>query len=137
LGNRRKHVRVPMRAQVICIADTHTLCGVTWNLSQKGIQVEVPALKRKAKLQLTFRLPLSGTIIDALGVAVWRQNGGMESGSRKSKTKASNPSVTSSGNDKCSGAGRPSRILANRDLSTQRRMLDIYRKTHPYASASP
>jgi hypothetical protein len=31
------------------------------------------------------------------------QNGGMESGSRKSKTKASNPSETSSGNDKSSG----------------------------------
>jgi PilZ domain len=72
LQNRRKYVRVPMRAQVICIADTLTLRGVTWNLSQNGIQVELPELKKKAKVQLTFRLPVSGTIIDALGAVVWR-----------------------------------------------------------------
>ena len=63
---------MPVRAQVICIVDTQTLRGVTWNLSQSGIQVEVPVLKRKAKVQLTFRLPLSGTIIDALGALVWQ-----------------------------------------------------------------
>lgn len=72
MENRRKHVRVPMRAQVICIADRHTLRGVTWNLSQKGIQVEMPAMKKKAQLQLTFRLPVLGTIIDALGAVVWQ-----------------------------------------------------------------
>jgi c-di-GMP-binding flagellar brake protein YcgR len=72
LQNRRKHVRVPMRAQVICIADVQTLRGVTWNLSECGIQVELPELQRKAKVQLTFRLPVSGTIIDALGAVVWR-----------------------------------------------------------------
>jgi c-di-GMP-binding flagellar brake protein YcgR len=72
LQNRRKHVRVPIRAQVTCIVDTRTLRGVTWNLSQSGLQVELPELKRKASVQLTFRLPLSGTIIDALGAVVWR-----------------------------------------------------------------
>jgi hypothetical protein len=61
-----------MRAQVICIADKLTLRGVTWNLSQSGIQVELSELKKRAKVQLTFRLPVSGTIIDALGVVVWR-----------------------------------------------------------------
>jgi hypothetical protein len=65
-------VRVPIRAQVTCIADTRTLRGVTRNLSQSGLQVEVPELKRKASVRLTFRLPLSGTIIDALGAVVWR-----------------------------------------------------------------
>jgi c-di-GMP-binding flagellar brake protein YcgR len=65
-------VRVPVRAQVICIADTRTLRGVTWNLSQSGIQVELPELSKKAKVQLTFRLPDSGTIIDALGAIVWQ-----------------------------------------------------------------
>jgi c-di-GMP-binding flagellar brake protein YcgR len=71
LQNRREHVRVPVRAQVICIVDTQTLRGVTWNISQSGIQVEVPELPRKAKVQLTFRLPLSETIIDAKGAVVW------------------------------------------------------------------
>jgi PilZ domain len=71
LQNRRKHVRVPMRAQVICIADDRTLRGVTWNISQNGIQVEVPELPRKANVRLTFRLPLSDTMIDASGTVVW------------------------------------------------------------------
>jgi hypothetical protein len=61
-----------MRAQVSCFADKLTLRGVTWNLSQSGIQVELPELNKKAKVQLTFRLPVSGTIIDALGAVVWR-----------------------------------------------------------------
>jgi hypothetical protein len=74
LQNRRKHVRVPIRAQVTCIADTRTLRGVTWNLSQSGLQVEVAELRRKAIVQLTFRLPLSGTIIDALGAVVWQSD---------------------------------------------------------------
>ena len=65
-------MRVPIRAQVTCIADTRTLRGVTWNLSQSGLQVEVPQLERKASVRLTFRLPRSGTIIDVLGAVVWR-----------------------------------------------------------------
>lgn len=71
MQNRRKHARVPLRAHVICIADMQALRGVTWNLSQTGIEVELPGLKRKTKVQLTFRLPLSGTIIDVLGAVVW------------------------------------------------------------------
>ena len=65
-------MRVPIRAQVICVVDTHTLRGVTFNLSQSGIQVEVPELKRRTNVRLTFRLPGSQTIIDALGAVVWR-----------------------------------------------------------------
>jgi len=72
LKNRRKHVRVPIRAQVTCIADARTLRGLTWNVSQSGLQVEIPELEGKASVRLTFRLPLSGTIIDALGSVVWR-----------------------------------------------------------------
>jgi len=67
-------VRVPIRAQVTCVADTATLRGVTWNLSQSGLRIEVPELKRKASVQLAFRLPLSGTIIEALGTVVWRSD---------------------------------------------------------------
>ena len=65
-------MRVPIRAQVICIANTQTFRGVTWNLSESGIQVEIPDLRKKAKIQLTFRLPVSETIIDVLGAVVWR-----------------------------------------------------------------
>lgn len=71
MQNQREHLRVPIRAQVTCIADTHTLRAVTWNISQGGIQVETPELRQKAKVQLTFRLPHSDTIIEALGAVVW------------------------------------------------------------------
>ena len=71
MQDRRKHVRVPVRAQVTCMADTRTFRGVTWNLSESGVQVELPELKLRADVQLTFRLPHSETIIDALGTVVW------------------------------------------------------------------
>lgn len=63
---------MPIRAHVICIADTRTSRGVTRNLSESGVQVEVTELKRRANVQLTFRLPISETIIDVLGAVVWR-----------------------------------------------------------------
>lgn len=71
-------MRVPMRAQVICIANMQTSRGVTWNLSESGIQVELPDLRKRANVQLTFRLPLSDAIIEALGAVIWvsgRRNG--------------------------------------------------------------
>jgi len=71
-------VRVPMRAQVICIANMQTVRGVTWNLSESGIQVESPQLRKQADVQLTFRLPMSDAIIEALGAVIWvsgRRNG--------------------------------------------------------------
>ena len=71
LQNQREHLRVPIRAHVICIADTRTLRCVTWNISQSGIQVETPELRKKANVRLTFRLPHSDTIIEALGAVVW------------------------------------------------------------------
>lgn len=78
MENRRKDVRVPLRAQVNCIADFRTVRGVTRNLSQKGIQLEVAELSKKANVHLTFRLPRSETIIDATGTVIWvsgRRNG--------------------------------------------------------------
>jgi len=74
MQDRRKHARVPIRSQLICIVDTLTLRGVTWNLSQGGIQVEVPDLKEKANVQLTFRLPPLETIVDAYGTVVWHSD---------------------------------------------------------------
>jgi hypothetical protein len=66
-------VRVPIRAQVICVVGTDTLRGVTSNISQSGIQVEIPELKTGANLQLTFRLPRSESIIDVRGAVVWQK----------------------------------------------------------------
>ena len=71
LQDQREHLRVPIRAQVTCIADTRTLRCATWNISQGGIQVETPELRKKANVQLTFRLPHSDTIIEAMGAVVW------------------------------------------------------------------
>ena len=71
MQNQREHVRVPIRAQVICIADTQTLRGITWNISHGGIQVEMSGLRKKADVQLTFRLPHSDTIVEARGAVVW------------------------------------------------------------------
>jgi hypothetical protein len=55
-----------------------TVRGVTWNLSESGIQVESPELRKQADVQLTFRLPMSDAIIEALGAVIWvsgRRNG--------------------------------------------------------------
>ena len=45
--------------------------GVSHNLSQGGIQVEVLHLKRKDAVRLTFRLPTSHALVDAAGAVVW------------------------------------------------------------------
>ena len=45
--------------------------GVSWNLSQGGMQVEVNDLKPKADVQLSFRLPVSGVAVDVVGVVAW------------------------------------------------------------------
>ena len=71
LLNRRKYARVPIRAHVICIVDAQTMRGVSRNLSQGGMQVEVGDLKMKDSVQLAFRLPLSGVLVDAVGAVVW------------------------------------------------------------------
>src|SRR5580700_5332611 len=41
LENRRRSTRVPIQTDVTCDVDSRTMRGVTWNLSQGGIQVEV------------------------------------------------------------------------------------------------
>jgi c-di-GMP-binding flagellar brake protein YcgR len=76
--NRRKDVRVPIQAQVTCIAETGILRGVTRNISASGIQVEQPELRKKENVQLAFRLAVADTIIDTSGAVVWvsgRRNG--------------------------------------------------------------
>ena len=72
MENRRRYKRVPMRAHVICIVDSRTIRGVSWNLSQRGMLVEVSDLKPGKAVQLSFRLPVSGVAVDAAGAIVWR-----------------------------------------------------------------
>ena len=64
-------MRIPIKANVICIVDSRTMRGVSRNLSQGGIQVEVPYLKKKDAVRLTFRLPTSHALVDATGAVVW------------------------------------------------------------------
>jgi len=71
IENRRKSVRVPIQAEVACTVGSRTLRGVTWNLSQGGMQVEVGDLKPKDAVRLSFQLPASGVVIDVAGVVVW------------------------------------------------------------------
>jgi len=47
------------------------MSGVTWNLSQGGVQVEVDKLRPKDAVRLSFRLPVSGVAIEAAGAVVW------------------------------------------------------------------
>jgi c-di-GMP-binding flagellar brake protein YcgR len=45
--------------------------GISWNLSQGGMQVEVGQLRPKDSVRLSFRLPVSGVAIEAMGAVVW------------------------------------------------------------------
>ena len=71
MQNRRKHTRVPMRAQVTCIVDSQTFRGVSRDLSHGGIQVEMPELQTADIVQLMFRIPVSQALVDAIGAVVW------------------------------------------------------------------
>jgi CheY-like chemotaxis protein len=71
LENRRKYSRVPIRADVTCRVGSRTVPGVSWNLSQGGMQVEVSDLKPKDAVRLSFQLPISAETIDVAGIVVW------------------------------------------------------------------
>jgi CheY-like chemotaxis protein len=69
--NRRRFVRVPLHVDVACVVEARQLQGVTWNLSQGGIQVDVGQLKPGDPVRLSFRLRSSATLVDATGSVVW------------------------------------------------------------------
>jgi CheY-like chemotaxis protein len=71
LENRRRSTRVPIQTDVTCEIGSRTVRGVTWNLSQGGIQVEAGDLRPGAAVRLSFRLPVSGIAINADGTVVW------------------------------------------------------------------
>lgn len=71
LENRRRYVRVPLQTDVTCTAGSRTTNGVSWNLSQGGIQVETGQLQTGETVRLSFRLPVLDKVIDVEGVVVW------------------------------------------------------------------
>jgi c-di-GMP-binding flagellar brake protein YcgR len=48
-----------------------TIRGITWNLSQGGIQVEAGGLQPKDTVRVLFQLPVSGVRLEAMGTVVW------------------------------------------------------------------
>jgi len=50
---------------------SRTVRGVTWNISQGGMQVQADDLQSGEVVRLSFRLPVSRIDIDVAGVVVW------------------------------------------------------------------
>ena len=71
LENRRRYTRVPLQTEVICTVGSRTIRGMSWNLSQGGMQVEARDLQSKDTVRFSFRLPISGVSIDAVGTVAW------------------------------------------------------------------
>ena len=71
LEKRRRYARVPIQTEVVCQVGHRALRGVTWNLSQSGMQIEVGNLQPKDTVRLSFRLPVSGLSLEAAGTVVW------------------------------------------------------------------
>jgi len=69
--NRRRQARVPLQTEVLCEVGSRALRGVSWNLSQGGIQIETDNLQAGERVHLSFHLPISGAHVDALGVVAW------------------------------------------------------------------
>src|SRR6202521_4271281 len=55
LENRRRNTRVPLQTEVICTVGSRTLRGITWNLSEGGMQLEASGLQSKDRVRLFFR----------------------------------------------------------------------------------
>jgi CheY-like chemotaxis protein len=71
--NRRRFARAPLNTGVTCTFENQSLHGVTWNISQGGIQLEVAGLQKGDNLEMSFILPDPATIIKAKGVVSWIQ----------------------------------------------------------------
>jgi c-di-GMP-binding flagellar brake protein YcgR len=69
--NRRRYTRVPIQTEVMCTVGSRTIRGVTWNLSQGGMQVEAGGLQSGDTVRVSFRLPVSGVSLEAVGTVVW------------------------------------------------------------------
>jgi len=73
--NRRRLTRVPLNTDVTCNVAEATLLGMTWNVSQGGIQLEVVGLELGDSAKMSFVLPQPVISIKVEGVVVWAQEG--------------------------------------------------------------
>jgi CheY-like chemotaxis protein len=71
LGNQRRFTRVPIQTEVMCTVGSRTIRGVTWNLSQGGMQVEAGGLRPRDTVRVSFQLPVSGVSLEVLGTVIW------------------------------------------------------------------
>jgi c-di-GMP-binding flagellar brake protein YcgR len=71
LENRRRYTRVPIHTEATCTVGSRTIRGVTWNLSQGGMQVEAVGLQPKDTVRVSFQWPASGAALEAVGTVVW------------------------------------------------------------------
>ena len=71
--NRRRHTRVPLNTEVSCTRGDQTMRGVTWNISQGGIQLEIKGLKQGDTITMSFVLPHPKKLIKAEGVVAWER----------------------------------------------------------------
>jgi CheY-like chemotaxis protein len=69
--NRRRAIRVPMQTEVTCEVGPRSVRGITWNLSQGGMQVETDGLQTGETVRVSFHLPSSTIKIDTVGRVVW------------------------------------------------------------------
>jgi CheY-like chemotaxis protein len=72
--NRRRYARVPMQTKVTCCVGPKKLTGATWNLSQGGMQLEVPDLTPGETVQLSFMLPQPPVGVEAIGLVAWAKD---------------------------------------------------------------
>jgi len=68
----RRFARVPLNTEIVCILGSKQLHGVTWNLSQGGIQVEVNGLQNGDRIEMSFVIPHA--VVRAQGVVVWAKD---------------------------------------------------------------
>jgi CheY-like chemotaxis protein len=71
IDNRRRHIRVPLTAEVLLTIGSKNLRAVSWNLSEGGMQVEAESLRSRDKVRVSFQLPASEVTIEAEGVVAW------------------------------------------------------------------
>ena len=65
---KRRHSHVPLQTQVTCNVGSRTVLGVSWKLSEDGIQLEGRGLQSGETVRLSFRLPISDAAIEVVGV---------------------------------------------------------------------
>jgi len=71
IENRRRYVRVPLQTAVTLDVGSRSMSGMSWNLSQGGIQVEATNLKLGDTVRLSFRLPVSDVAVEVVGTVAW------------------------------------------------------------------